>query len=58
MVERMDLRLQVEQAALDEQLHRRDRQADARGLHHRLHARIDQEVLVELLHAIEAMLAA
>ena len=50
------MRFQIEQAALDEQLHRRDGQADARGLHHRLHAGIDQEVLVELLHAVEAVL--
>ena len=35
---------------------RGDRQADARGLHHRLHAGVDQEVFVELLHAVEAVL--
>ena len=44
---------QIEQAALNERLHRRHRQAQARRLHDRLHARVDEEIFEELVGVLE-----
>ena len=38
----MDLLLKIQQATLDEKLHRRNRQLYPRGLHYGLHARVNQ----------------
>ena len=45
---------EIQQAALHEGLQRAHAEAQARGLHHRLHARIDEEVFEELIFAVEA----
>ena len=50
----MDLCFKVQQTALDEQLQRRDGQADTRGLHHRLHAGVDEKILVEFFLGVDA----
>ena len=53
MRRRVHARLQVEQAALDEQLHGGDGQPQPGGLHDRLGAGVDEEVLEELLEPVE-----
>ena len=53
MRRRRDARLEVHQAALDEELDRRERVADARGLHARLHLHVHQEVLEELVGRVD-----
>ncbi len=55
---RRHLRFQVEQDAVDEQLYGRRRQPDPRGLHHRFHPGVDEEVLVQLLHGGQPQLVA
>ena len=48
-----DARLQVHQATLDEELHRRERVADARRLHAGLHLHVHQKVLKELVRRVD-----
>src|SRR5687767_1128820 len=52
---RMDPRLEVQEASLDEELNRRDGEPEPRGLHHGLHPGIDEKVLEELLRRVDAV---
>ena len=49
-------RLEVEEASLDEQLHRGDRELQTGGLHDGLGRGVDEEVLVQLVWMLEVVL--
>ena len=49
----VDFRFQVQEAALNEGLHRGKRQPQPRGLHHRFHAGVHLEILEQLLGILQ-----